>query len=326
MSTSFYLPAFILLLCGSIMGLLPRLVCCSSVFILLLLLSHSISAPLYPPPFFRQSSFPAQSWSSGYMTNIRNLINRNGGSLVFLSDQSSLTLLPKPMVSSPSFFNQLFITSIYPGSILHSHTDSSSKKDDKKKKQNGNPLPKHLVFGASEPFGDFGIPLNDCTPSHENEFVPLVVEICTKVIEERGLEFVGIYRVPGNKAAVETLKSELQKVYMRPSYLSVMYLQCKLRFLMSIQGVINEENEKWKDVNVMSSLLKDFLRKLPDSLITAKMYKTFIETNRIDGSRERLIALRNLLRKLPDTNYETLKYLAIHLRKVAAYGSVNKVG
>mgnify|MGYP001792797765 CR=1 FL=1 len=91
------------------------------------------------------------------------------------------------------------------------------------------------------------------------------------------------------------------------------------------QGVINEENEKWKDMNVMSSLLKDFLRKLPDSLMTSNMYKRFIETNRIENSRERLVALRDLLHQLPDSNYETLKYLAIHLRKVAAHGEANKV-
>lgn len=60
--------------------------------------------------------------------------------------------------------------------------------------------------------GDFGMPLNESSPSHENEFVPLVVELCTKAIEDRGLDFVGIYRVPGNKAAVEQLKKELTQV------------------------------------------------------------------------------------------------------------------
>lgn len=60
--------------------------------------------------------------------------------------------------------------------------------------------------------GDFGMPINECSPSHENEFVPLVVELCTKAIEDRGLDFVGIYRVPGNKAAVELLKKELNQV------------------------------------------------------------------------------------------------------------------
>ena len=32
------------------------------------------------------------------------------------------------------------------------------------------------------------------------------------------------------------------------------------------------ENEKWSDVNVVSSLLKTFFRKLPDPLITEGQY------------------------------------------------------
>ena len=35
--------------------------------------------------------------------------------------------------------------------------------------------------------------------------VPLLVGICVDVIEERGLNTQGIYRIPGNKAAVTAL-------------------------------------------------------------------------------------------------------------------------
>lgn len=93
---------------------------------------------------------------------------------------------------------------------LLSVADSSQKKE---KKRNNNGTAKQLEFGAAvEPYGDFGKPLHECSPSHENEHVPLVVEQCTKAIEEHGLEFVGVYRVPGNKAGVELLKAELKEV------------------------------------------------------------------------------------------------------------------
>jgi Rho GTPase-activating protein 21/23 len=42
--------------------------------------------------------------------------------------------------------------------------------------------------------------------------VPLVVEVCTQVVEERGLENLGIYRVPGNSVAINTLVEELNRV------------------------------------------------------------------------------------------------------------------
>lgn len=41
------------------------------------------------------------------------------------------------------------------------------------------------------------------------QFVPLIVEVCCKVVEERGLEYTGIYRVPGNNAAISNMQEEL---------------------------------------------------------------------------------------------------------------------
>lgn len=41
------------------------------------------------------------------------------------------------------------------------------------------------------------------------QFVPLIVEVCCKVLEERGLEYTGIYRVPGNNAAISSMQEEL---------------------------------------------------------------------------------------------------------------------
>lgn len=35
------------------------------------------------------------------------------------------------------------------------------------------------------------------------------MEVCCKVVEERGLEYTGIYRVPGNNAAISSMQEEL---------------------------------------------------------------------------------------------------------------------
>jgi len=44
------------------------------------------------------------------------------------------------------------------------------------------------------------------------QYVPLVVEACIQVVEEKGLDNQGIYRVPGNSGAVNQLQEELNKV------------------------------------------------------------------------------------------------------------------
>lgn len=83
----------------------------------------------------------------------------------------------------------------------------------------------------------FGVRLDDCPPAQNNkvcagfhftlnaprvtsssslkmfvcrfQFVPLIVEVCCNLVEERGLEYTGIYRVPGNNAAISNMQEEL---------------------------------------------------------------------------------------------------------------------
>lgn len=55
------------------------------------------------------------------------------------------------------------------------------------------------------------VPIELCPPSSISEFIPLIVERCTSIVEARGLEVVGIYRVPGNTAAVTALTESVNK-------------------------------------------------------------------------------------------------------------------
>lgn len=52
-----------------------------------------------------------------------------------------------------------------------------------------------------------------CFPlqSLENEYVPLLVSLCVGVVESRGLQTQGIYRIPGNKASVTYLTEMINK-------------------------------------------------------------------------------------------------------------------
>ncbi|XP_051031261.1 rho GTPase-activating protein 23 isoform X3 [Phodopus roborovskii] len=149
----------------------------------------------------------------------------------------------------------------------------------------------------------FGIRLEECQPATENQRVPLIVAACCRIVEARGLESTGIYRVPGNNAVVSSLQEQLNR---GPSD-------------------INLQDERWQDLNVISSLLKAFFRKLPEPLFTDDKYNDFIEANRIEDSRERMKTLRKLIRDLPGHYYETLKFLVGHLKTIADHSEKNKM-
>uniref|UniRef100_A0A2K6DM68 Rho GTPase activating protein 21 n=1 Tax=Macaca nemestrina TaxID=9545 RepID=A0A2K6DM68_MACNE len=151
--------------------------------------------------------------------------------------------------------------------------------------------------------GTFGVRLDDCPPAHTNRYIPLIVDICCKLVEERGLEYTGIYRVPGNNAAISSMQEELNKG----------------------MADIDTQDDKWRDLNVISSLLKSFFRKLPEPLFTNDKYADFIEANRKEDPLDRLKTLKRLIHDLPEHHYETLKFLSAHLKTVAENSEKNKM-
>ena len=46
------------------------------------------------------------------------------------------------------------------------------------------------------------------------QLVPFIVEVCVRMVEEKGLDNQGIYRVPGNTGAIKELQDEINKVVM----------------------------------------------------------------------------------------------------------------
>ncbi|GFS02099.1 rho GTPase-activating protein 21 [Elysia marginata] len=163
-------------------------------------------------------------------------------------------------------------------------------------------------ISLSEPDGDvdkmqFGVHLEDCFPSPHNQYVPLIVELCTRIVEARGLEVIGVYRVPGNSAAINALTEEFNRGI----------------------DAVNIDNEKLLDINVISSLLKSFFRKLEDPLVPAEYYESFIEANRHPDESKRKLKIKRLLHLLPPHHHETFRHMAEHLNKVASYGNMNKM-
>uniref|UniRef100_A0A147BSQ5 Putative rho gtpase-activating protein 21 isoform x3 n=1 Tax=Ixodes ricinus TaxID=34613 RepID=A0A147BSQ5_IXORI len=160
----------------------------------------------------------------------------------------------------------------------------------------------HGSLASLPPKGhSIGVPLHECPPSLDNQYVPWLVSLCTRVVEAKGLETVGVYRIPGNSAAVAALSA-------------------------AANGGLDQldlGDPRWGDVHVVSSLLKAFFRQLPDPL--AGRYARFIAAARGTQGAQRLAALRALVHELPIHNFETLKFLMQHLKKVVAHSTTNKM-
>ncbi|XP_053722013.1 rho GTPase-activating protein 23-like isoform X1 [Synchiropus splendidus] len=147
-----------------------------------------------------------------------------------------------------------------------------------------------------------GVRLEDCQPAVNHKFVPLIVEMCCSAVEAKGLEYIGIYRIPGNNVMLSKLLQHLSK------------------------GLdISTAEARCRDLNVISSLLKTFFRKLPEPLLTDEKYGDFIEASRITDSEDKLKTMNKLVHDLPDHHYHTLKYLVGHLKRVADNSEKNKM-
>lgn len=163
-----------------------------------------------------------------------------------------------------------------------------------------------MVHGLNDEFAghnrNFGIPLERCEPSTISLFVPVVIEICTRLIEIH-ITDEGLYRKVGQKQVVLALRSQLNSGFMS----------------------IDVSDYNWDNPHAVVSLLKCFLNELPDSLTTSHLYNEFIQVCRFEHHQIRIVGVKKLLNKLPRHNYETLKYLTAHLRRVAAAYQHNKM-
>ena len=97
---------------------------------------------------------------------------------------------------------------------------------------------------------NFAIELDECESSSVSRSIPIVVEILTRLVELRGINYQGIYRHAGGLTAVNWLVNELDKGAEK----------------------IDFNSEKWYDVKAVASTLKTFFAKLPDSLLSSSEF------------------------------------------------------
>ncbi|XP_025252865.1 rho GTPase-activating protein 12 isoform X2 [Theropithecus gelada] len=135
----------------------------------------------------------------------------------------------------------------------------------------------------------------------ENGTVPKFVKLCIEHVEEYGLDVDGIYRVSGNLAVIQ-----------------------KLRFAVNHDEKLDLNDSKWEDIHVITGALKMFFRELPEPLFTFNHFNDFVNAIKQEP-RQRVAAVKDLIRQLPKPNQDTMQILFRHLKRVVENGEKNRM-
>ncbi|XP_040182520.1 rho GTPase-activating protein 24 isoform X3 [Rana temporaria] len=157
------------------------------------------------------------------------------------------------------------------------------------------------------PFGGgiFGQKLED-TVRYEKRYgvrlAPMLVEQCVDFIRQRGLTEEGLFRLPGQANLVK----ELQDAF-----------DC------GEQPAFDSNT----DVHTVASLLKLYLRELPEPVIPYSKYEDFLSCAKQLSKEEEsgMAELVKQVKSLPQVNFNLLKYICRFLDEVQSYSGVNKM-
>lgn len=158
----------------------------------------------------------------------------------------------------------------------------------------------------------FGVELQHLV-EHEQAtvLVPLLIQKCVSEIEKRGLKVVGLYRLCGSAA----VKKELRDAFEKDS------------------SAVTLSEDLYPDINVVTGILKDYLRELPTPLITKALYEVVLQAmsrrppkgRGLDQEAWFLEETVGLLNCLPEIERATLTMLLNHLSIVASYRDYNRM-
>ncbi|KAI8605138.1 hypothetical protein EDD21DRAFT_411395 [Dissophora ornata] len=134
----------------------------------------------------------------------------------------------------------------------------------------------------------------------EQRTIPLVVEKCIEAVDERGLDVEGIYRRSGMAAEARQLV-QAYDIGLQPDLM---------------------DSTLYQDICSITSVLKQYLRSLPEPLVPYDLYNDFLDAIVLPYAAAR-IQFHKLLDRMPYAHYETLKVLLEHLNRVTKLESVN---
>nr|XP_023020766.1 unconventional myosin-IXa-like [Leptinotarsa decemlineata] len=144
----------------------------------------------------------------------------------------------------------------------------------------------------------FGVSL--VTLLKDESKIPPVIERLLSTIELFGLYTEGIYRKSGVSSKIKELKNKMDE---HPD---------------------DVDFERYQ-VHVLASVLKSFLREMPEPLLTFECYENFITAANLDVESDRVTTLYDILKKLPPPNYDLMERLMFHLARIALHEETNRM-
>nr|XP_056706520.1 rho GTPase-activating protein 22 [Euleptes europaea] len=153
--------------------------------------------------------------------------------------------------------------------------------------------------------GIFGQRLED-TIQYEKKYgqhlAPLLVEQCADFIREHGLSEEGLFRMPGQANLVKDLQESFDCGEKPPL-------------------------DRNTDVHTVASVLKLYLRELPEPVIPFARYEDFLSCGQLlsKDRGEGTLELARQVKNLPQANYNLLKYICKFLYEVQTHSSFNKM-
>ncbi|BFZ24097.1 hypothetical protein BsWGS_27136 [Bradybaena similaris] len=124
-------------------------------------------------------------------------------------------------------------------------------------------------------------------------------------IESRGLQEQGLYRVVGVNSKV----NNLHKVALDPKK----------------ADKINFDDPSLWETKTITSAIKNYLRCLPEPLMTFQLHDSFIKAAKQESKTLRILDVHKYVHQLPQKNFEMLDLLIAHLDRVASKSEVNKM-
>ncbi|KAK3318599.1 hypothetical protein B0H66DRAFT_533103 [Apodospora peruviana] len=129
---------------------------------------------------------------------------------------------------------------------------------------------------------------------YERRQIPSVVTRCIEEVELRGMDVEGIYRKTGGNSQINMIKEGFDK---------------SQDFDISDPGL---------DITAVTSVLKQYFRKLPNPLLTFEVYERILESNMIQSEEDRCAHLADTFKMLPTQHQHCLEFLMFHLARVAS--------
>uniref|UniRef100_A0A0A0MW59 Myosin IXB n=1 Tax=Papio anubis TaxID=9555 RepID=A0A0A0MW59_PAPAN len=150
---------------------------------------------------------------------------------------------------------------------------------------------------GAEP-GHFGVCVDSLTSDKAS--VPIVLEKLLEHVEMHGLYTEGLYRKSGAANRTRELRQALQ----------------------TDPTAVKLENFP---IHAITGVLKQWLRELPEPLMTFAQYGDFLRAVELPEKQEQLAAIYGVLEHLPEANHNSLERLIFHLVKVALLEDVNRM-